>query len=168
MNAYILCGGKSRRMGRTKATIPFQKKPMAVHIALQAHAAGFKPFFVVKPSQQFDFSFPILFDQTEKTHPLSGILLAMKHCSEEVFLVLPCDTPFLTPDSLSQFLDIQSPAIAYDGRRHPLIGLYTTKDQARAEMALQENYSMKTFSRDFPTVFFPSEELHNCNHPEDL
>ena len=105
MNAYILCGGASRRMGRPKVMLPFQGKPMGIHIANVAEEAGFSPFFIAKGFQNFELPFPILVDQVEKRHPISGILRAMEHCSEEYFLLLPCDTPFLTSAALSQFLE---------------------------------------------------------------
>lgn len=168
MNAYILCGGESKRMGKPKATLLFEGLPMAVHIAQIAKAAGFSPFLVVKESQNFQFPYPTLIDQEEKTHPISGILRAMEHCSDSLFLILPCDTPFLTKTSVAQFLDAQIPMIASDGDIHPLMGIYSTQDKDRAKKALQQNLSMKKFSRDFPTVSFPSEELHNCNRPNDL
>lgn len=168
MNAYILCGGASRRMGRPKVMLPFQGKPMGIHIANVAEEAGFSPFFIAKGFQNFELPFPILVDQVEKRHPISGILRAMEHCSEEYFLLLPCDTPFLTSAALSQFLENPVRSIAYDQQVHPLIGVYSTLDLERAQDALKENTSMRVFSKDFSTVSFPSEELHNCNHPEDL
>jgi molybdopterin-guanine dinucleotide biosynthesis protein A len=168
MNAYILCGGASRRMGRPKVMLPFQGKPMGVHIANLAEDAGFSPFFIAKGSQNFELPFPILVDQITKRHPISGILRAMEHCSEEYFLLLPCDTPFLSSASLSQFLKNPVRSIAYNQRPHPLIGLYSTMDLEQAQDALEDNISMKIFSENFSTVSLPLEELHNCNHPEDL
>lgn len=168
MNAYILCGGESRRMGRPKATLLFQDIPMALHIARLAEKAGFSPFFVAKESQNFKFSYPILLDQEEKKHPISGILRAMEHCPDRLFLVLPCDTPFLTKTSLAQFLKAETPMVAFDGNLHPLVGIYTTEDKCRAKETLEQNLSLKHFSKKFLTVFFSPEELHNCNYPEDL
>lgn len=168
MNAYILCGGESRRMGEPKALLSFRGMPMAEHIAEIAREAGFSPFFIVKSSQHFQLRFPVLVDQEEKTHPLSGILRAMEHCSESLFLILPCDTPYLTSASLSHFKKCRTPAIAIHTHRHPLIGLYATTDKERAQKMLSADRSMKFYSKDFHGVFFPQEELHNCNRPEDL
>ncbi|OYT72991.1 MAG: hypothetical protein CFK52_02990 [Chloracidobacterium sp. CP2_5A] len=115
---YILAGGRSRRMGRPKATLPFPDRPL---VALLAER--FAPHF---PTQRIVCSTAILtpdiekalsdyclieralFDDQPDGGPLAGLERAARHAAElgaPRWLAIPCDMPFLTPAFLERLAD---------------------------------------------------------------
>lgn len=93
--AAILAGGKSSRMGREKALIPFDNQSLVARIA-----QTLKPIFprvcVVTGKIEVARSagLPAIPDQFENRGPLGGLHAALVHFEAPTFVVA-CDMPFL-------------------------------------------------------------------------
>ena len=155
-------------MGRIKANIPFGTSTMANHIAEKAKTAGFQPFLIKKIHQNIPSTFPILIEEEDRHHALLGIKTAMQHSPSELFLVLPCDAPYLSLESLSLFRQASAPVVAFHNGIHPLIGVYSTKDLHRAQYFIEQSHSMKHFCQSFDQMDCSSTDVRNINYPEDL
>jgi len=131
----ILAGGKSSRMGKDKSVIDYHGKPQMdvasdllspfckkVFLSTRRAQAGHEPY--KKFSHVHDDP------QFEGEGPLAGILSAMKKYPTAAWLVLACDLPFVTEDTLRHLLKHRDPsriATAYksshDGLPEPLCAI---------------------------------------------
>ncbi len=138
----VLCGGKSRRMGLSKALLPFGKETMLQRV-VRIMSEVTKPIAVVKADNQ---SLPVLPDDILITQdrspgqgPLEGIrmgLAAVEQFPEkdapvtQAAYVTSCDVPLLQPAWVSAVADrlgdADAAVVVEDGFRHPLAAVYRT------------------------------------------
>src|SRR5205814_2477042 len=59
---FVLVGGKSSRMGRDKALLPFQGSTLLEHIALHVAAAAGSVTLIGEPDKYRRLGFPVLTD----------------------------------------------------------------------------------------------------------
>jgi len=129
----ILAGGFSRRMGHDKALLEFNGKPQVEYIydLLQRHCL--KVFLSKRTDQKAYKNIPFINDANEFSNhgPLSGILSAMKEYPEASWLVLACDLPFVTDETIQTILTLRNPqkqATAYistqDNLPEPLCAIW--------------------------------------------
>jgi len=102
----VLVGGKSTRMGKDKAIMVYHDKPQyQVSYELLASVCS-KVFISVRndqfASKQFG-SLPQIIDdkEFEGKGPMSGILSAMKKYPNVSWIVLACDLPFVSKNTLN-------------------------------------------------------------------
>jgi len=101
MSAAILAGGKSRRMGRNKALLPWGGKPLIAHVYETVHPLVEDLFLVTDDPGLFDFlPCPKIPDRVPGKGPISGVDAALRHSNNPYVFVIGCDTPFLSPSLL--------------------------------------------------------------------
>lgn len=100
IGAYILVGGKSLRMGRAKALLPFAGMHLVTHVAKLAETVAGKPSLIGEPEKYSELGFRVIADERANLGPLGGILTALRETGREWNLVLGCDLPFLTREWL--------------------------------------------------------------------
>src|SRR4029079_268371 len=126
--AIILCGGKSSRMGRDKATLPFGPALMLQRVVrLMGDVVEPENIVVVAaPNQALpDLPHAILIarDALEFRGPLQGLatgLPAMQNRRDAVY-VTGCDVPRLLPafvDRMFSLLNDHEIAVPFDGEHH--------------------------------------------------
>jgi molybdopterin-guanine dinucleotide biosynthesis protein A len=107
----ILAGGYSRRMGQDKAYLKFHGKPQIEHVfdLLQKYCA--KVFLSKRKDQEANKHFNCINDSPEFSNhgPLGGILSAMKEHPDADWLVVACDLPFITDETIQTLLDSHNP-----------------------------------------------------------
>ena len=180
IGVYILCGGLSSRMGQCKTTVEFDGKRMLQHLLDTLTPLSLPTHLICKPSQAESlrvYQQSILLDHTSLQHPLEGLRTALTHALEMglgSLLILPCDTPFLSIESLSKMLN-HCPSVAFDGQHlHPLVlHLPVQLDMGefwlnRAQEYLLEQGSMKEFARCAEKVRISPTELLNINRLSDI
>ena len=104
-SAVILAGGKSSRMGRPKALLPFDGKPLIVHVVEDLKYLFAETVVVAAPDQELP-SLPVTLVRDEVAYqgPVSGIYHGLKASSNEVCFVTSCDAPFLNLTVISHLL----------------------------------------------------------------
>ena len=114
-------------MGRSKVDINVHGRPMITHILDTASTLSSPVFLVGKPAQKTtlsEYGHTFISDHATTFHPLNGVVAGLEHAKEsfEHVLFLPCDTPFISTESLQRLLD-HSPSVAMDpsGGIHPLL-----------------------------------------------
>lgn len=130
----ILAGGASTRMRRDKAAISYHGQSQlawAYDLVSQVCAAT---FVSVRPDQRDEptrAGFPQIVDRQPGTGPIAGISSALSHHPKVAWLVIACDLPFLTQDTLQYLIanrDPQRIATAYrsahDSLPEPLCALW--------------------------------------------
>jgi len=183
IGGVILCGGRSSRMGRAKAWLPFGDElllPRTVRII--AGVVG--PVVVVAAPGQDVPPLPegveIVRDALVGKGPLAGLaagLAALDGRAEAVYLS-SCDAPFLTPEFVRRVVGLLGGSVIavpeIDGYPHPLAGVYRTSVRPVVERRLAEDrLRMRDLFDEVPTRFLGADtfaeldSLRNVNTPAD-
>src|SRR5512143_2769084 len=103
--AVILVGGKSSRMGRPKALLPFAGEPLIAHVVRRLNNIFAEAVIVAAPEQQLpELPAVLVRDQVAYQGPVSGIYHGLKASTKEVCFVTSCDAPFLNPVLVAHLL----------------------------------------------------------------
>ena len=130
VEAFILAGGKSSRMGRDKALLELQGEPLLQRTANLVKPLASKVSLVTSaaPSATHDdtnrrstFGLPNVIDNWPDAGPLGGIVTALTAAQSRWCLILACDMPFLTKEWIAFLLgkieQIESEAVASRNNR---------------------------------------------------
>ncbi len=143
--ALILAGGRSRRMGRDKATLVWRGRTLLERAQDLARAAGADPVLV---SGRDDG----LADPLPDLGPAGGVLALAEHWNRHLrtlpvrWLLLPVDMPALTTDDLAPLLEAPSPGAHFTHRPLPAV-LHLDPERARV---VQETVTAATTAQDDP------------------
>ena len=133
--AIILCGGKSSRMGRDKATLPFGPELMLQRVVrLIGESVDLENMVVVAAPNQSLPELPadvsIARDAREFRGPLEGLATGLRALAERADAVYAtaCDVPLLVPAFVDRMFDLLGDfdiAVPFDGQHHhPLAAVY--------------------------------------------
>ena len=135
MNAggIVLCGGKSSRMGTSKALLPFGPETMLQRV-VRVLGSVVQPIVVVAAVDQELPALPanvaIARDEREGRGPLQGLAAGLKALPDDVeaAYITSCDVPLLVPAFVTQLLALADgydvALMAIDGFAHPLSAVY--------------------------------------------
>jgi molybdenum cofactor guanylyltransferase len=175
---YVLAGGRSLRMGRDKALLPWRGAPLVLHVAaVLAQAAG--PVKLVgDPDRHASLGLPVIPDLHPGCGPLGGIEAALDDSSSDWNLIVACDMPELTVahlESLFQAAEASDASLVMaagpDGRPEPLCAAW--RRHLRREVAAAVATGVRRVTDVLPLVphiLVPaSAAIHfrNLNTPED-
>ena len=128
---YVLAGGRSSRMGREKALLPFRGGVLARSVAANVARAAGSATLVGRPEVVGRLGFPAIADLYPGEGPLGGILTALHHSMADWNLVTACDMPALTTPLLAALLEaaegLDADALVPagpSGRLEPLCAVY--------------------------------------------
>jgi len=168
----VLVGGRSRRMGRDKASLPFHGGTLAGAVARAVETAAGSAILVGNPGLG---GIP---DRYPGEGPLGGILTALHHTAAEWNLIVACDMPEITPAFLRRLLD-QAEAAAGDvllpygpgGRPEPLCAVYRRQVLETLERRFAEGIRKVTAAlQGLAVIRLDVAEVmsfQNVNTPED-
>src|SRR5687767_13147461 len=98
VDAFILVGGSSKRMGRDKATLDFAGKTLVERTAATVRRVF--PFsritLVATDAGQADETLPVILDVHKARGPIGAIHAALESAQTEWALILACDLPFVS------------------------------------------------------------------------
>jgi len=154
VNAFILAGGQSTRMGRDKALIEFHGRPLIEHALAKLRALGFAPAIAGNRPDLVRYA-PIVPDNYSGSGPLGGIEAALAASDQDLSLFLPVDLPMLPIEFLRwMYLRAeQTAALAtipcLQGRPQPLCAVYhrAMLTHARAAFAVGDAKVMRAVER---------------------
>ena len=130
-SAIILAGGKSSRMGRAKALLPFDDEPLIIHIARRLERLFAEIIVVAAPDQELP-PLPVILARDEIAYqgPVSGIYHGLNTATKEACFVTSCDAPFLNlalvSHLLSQIPECDVVVPFWQERYQPLHAVYRT------------------------------------------
>jgi molybdopterin-guanine dinucleotide biosynthesis protein A len=150
VNAFILAGGKSMRMGRDKATLPFGGQLLIARAIESLRALHLNPRICGSRSDLANFA-PITPDHFPGCGPLAGIEAALSSTDAELNLFLPVDLPDLPLPFVEWMMARAENAGAvatipsYGGRPQPLCAIYHRAMADTLREALESrNYKVMT------------------------
>ncbi len=149
MTGIILCGGRSTRMGRQKAFLPYKGKSLIEH-NLDMLSEIFSELVLVSndPAEFEHLSANVLRDILPDRGPIVGILSGLLVSHYEQSFVMACDMPFLTEELIRTICrnakENQSKMMlyAYEGQIEALLGVYSSKCIKEFEEALFKDVSL--------------------------
>ncbi len=107
----ILAGGRSRRMGRDKAFVPFNGRPLIQTIIKTLSGLGDELIIISNtPSDYVQFGLPLFSDRYMDHGSLGGLHTAVYHASHPHALVAACDMPYLNRDLLHHLISLRHEA----------------------------------------------------------
>jgi molybdenum cofactor guanylyltransferase len=183
LNGLILAGGKSSRMGKDKSMIDYHGKPQ-IDVAFELLSPFCKKVFLSARKTQAKSEaykkFPQVIDDPdfEDKGPLAGILSAMKKSPTSSWLVLACDLPFVSGETIDHLLKKRDPmriATAYksshDGLPEPLCAIWEAGHYASILQLFKEGLHCprKILIRLHANILEPLDPkaLDNINDPQE-
>lgn len=129
--AYMLAGGRSRRMGRDKARVRLDEETTLIEAVAESIDEAVGPWCAVadRRGKYGDLGFRTIADEIADRGPVGGLARAARDVDEDYFFVTSCDRVGLRPEwvrRLEDRLDDRPAAVSFvdDGRREPLFGFY--------------------------------------------
>ncbi len=129
----VLCGGRSMRMGSSKALLRFGPETMLQRV-VRLLATVVSPIVVVAAPQQSLPELPatvtVTRDEREGRGPLEGLRAGLKALPStvEIAYVTSCDVPLLVPGFVRHMIDLLTDhdiaVMDIDGFPHPLSAVY--------------------------------------------
>jgi molybdenum cofactor guanylyltransferase len=182
----ILCGGKSTRMGTSKALLPFGPETMLQRV-VRLLGGVVSPIVAVAAVDQVLPDLPadviLTRDEHEGRGPLEGLRAGLKALPAHVegAYVTSCDVPLLVPGFVRQMLDLARDhdvaVMEIDGFAHPLSAVYRRSTLPFVEDLLAQNRLRPAFLFDAvrtrrvaPAEMTADRELltlRNLNTPQD-
>lgn len=106
IDAAILAGGRSSRMGTDKAVLEVDGQTMIARVLEAARAVSERLFVVSNDAEKHAFlGVPIFSDEIKNVGPIGGIYTALQHCHTSHCLVVACDLPFLNAPALQRLIE---------------------------------------------------------------
>lgn len=176
-SVIILCGGRSRRMGKDKGSLVLNNKPMLIHVLDTVKEIVDEIVLVLRDQEQInqyktilrdiEVSIKIVTDETKDQGPLVGILTGISHISSEYAQILPCDSPFISKSFVLKMFEIAEAKefdavvpIWDDGHIEPLHSIYK-KDivDVGKNLIKKERYNVKSLIDNLNVKYVDVEEL---------
>jgi molybdopterin-guanine dinucleotide biosynthesis protein A len=182
VTALVLCGGKSRRMGRPKAFLPFEGTTMVNHVLNQVRDLFAEVFIVAnEPDNYEDLGVDVVKDILPYRGPLGGILSGLLVAKHEYTFVIACDMPFVDKRLIREMTSARHGndvvVLTHEMGVEPLLALYSKncikpleESLFAGNLSLQEflsglkaqsfEYDSNSQGEDLPAFF-------NINTPQD-
>jgi molybdopterin-guanine dinucleotide biosynthesis protein A len=187
VGGIVLCGGKSSRMGRPKAWLPFGPEVLLQRVVRVLSAVVSPVVVVAAPDQELPELPADVFvarDDREYLGPLNGLAggLARLAGHAEAAYLSSCDVPFLRPAFVRRTIErlgVAQVAMPEVGDfKHPLAAVYRVSALPVIRELLAANRLRPAFlteavptrllrEGDFADVDPTFESLRNVNSPED-
>jgi molybdopterin-guanine dinucleotide biosynthesis protein A len=157
VGGVVLCGGKSTRMGTSKALLPFGPETMLQRV-VRLLSEVVSPIVVVaaidQDLPQLPSSVIVTRDENEGLGPLEGLRAGLKALPNTVdaAYVTSCDVPLLETGFVRQMIDLASDydiaVMEIDGFTHPLSAVYRRATLPSVEDLLANNRLRPVFLFD--------------------
>jgi molybdenum cofactor guanylyltransferase len=172
-SAVILTGGKSSRMGRPKALLPFNGEPLIVHIVRALHQLFPDIVVVAAPEQELpQLPATLVRDEVPFQGPVGGIYYGLKAAFGEYCFVTSCDVAFLNfsliSNLLSQISDHDVVVPYWENRFQPLHAVYRKSVLALLKEQLERGELRPIFLYDKVRTYKVGEEEIRRFDPEGL
>ncbi len=187
LSIVIQAGGQSRRMGKDKALIPFQGKPLISRVIQRVLPIADEIVVTTNRPQDFGFlNYPLIPDLLPGRGALGGVYTALSAATQPLVALVACDMPFVN----YRLLDAQRIAMLtldadlviprLDGGLEPFHAIYD-RDACLPHIlqAIQEDrWRVDSWFSQVKIHFFEEKEIQkydprgmsfwNVNTPEEL
>lgn len=180
VNGLVLAGGKSMRMGEDKSNLKWHGKEQKYYLADQLAHYCDQVFISCRAEQvtEIENTYKPLADVFIGLGPYGAILSAFQQDPDKAWLVVACDLPMLTAQTLQLLIDKRNiSALAttfessFDGMPEPLITIWEPKSYPVLLSFLSQGYSCPRkvlLNNEIELLKAPNDnELMNVNTAEE-
>ena len=171
LQAFILAGGQSRRMGTDKAQLLIQNETFVERVAANLSEVT-ESITLVNPRHE-QTRFRAVVDQYPNWGALGGLHAALAACETEWAIVVACDLPFVTGELFNYLASLRANydavvPIQPDERPQPLAALYRIEPcrQRAAELIESGRRRPLDLLELVNTHWVPFNELRNLDQAE--
>ncbi len=175
---YVLVGGRSSRMGRDKALLPYRGGLLGASVARAVKEAAGSVTLVGNLDLTSVLGMPAIPDLYPGEGPLAGILAALAHTTAAWNLVVACDMPELSAELLRTLIEEAERCepdalvpVAPSGRPEPLCAVYHRRCRPVIEGAFARGVRKVTEAlADLRVLWREAPEakpFQNVNTPEE-
>jgi molybdenum cofactor guanylyltransferase len=174
---FVLVGGRSSRMGRDKALLPYKSKTLLEHIAEQVLRAAGNVTLIGDPALYAKFGYPVYADRISDCGPLGGIHTALSQAQGDWNLIVACDLPLVCLSQLQRILSATNDTgecvvpVLKNGMAQPLCAVYHRRCLPIMEQALMRHrLRMTDMIESLATIRVADlnpDLFHNVNSPAD-
>lgn len=105
LSAVIIAGGKSSRMGKDKALLPFGAYRTLSELQHHKLSRLFQNVYISAKENKFDFPCMVIEDISKETSPLIGIISVFEALDAEEVFILSVDAPFVSKNTIEKILE---------------------------------------------------------------
>ena len=174
--AIIFAGGKSSRMGKDKALLPFGNYPTLSEFQYTRLNTLFSKVYLSAKENKFDFECSVIIDTHKEDSPLVGILSIFETLKVEEVFILSVDAPFVNQTVIEAIYNeeyeeydvivAQSPS-----GTQPLCGVYKKSILPLAYQQLEKNnhklHDLLSLAKTLYVTFEEDKRFSNLNRPEE-
>ncbi len=188
ITGIVLCGGRSTRMGRDKASLPFGDETLLerairvvrevadeVIVVTRKVEGGGNPFWGVPVC--------LVHDPVANLGPLAGIAAGLSASTTDLNIVIACDMPLIRPAVLQRLVDLRGDAdiclAVVDGQASPLCAVYRAgvagvaqellaSGERRVMALLDRVHTQRVDAAAFRDIDPDLESFLSCNTPEEF
>ncbi len=173
--AVIFAGGKSSRMGKDKALLPFADCNTLSEFQYNKLTALFDTVYISSKEEKFDFDAKVITDRYEESSPLVGIISIFETLEEDEVFILSVDAPFVNKEVIEKLLNHEEKFDAIIAKStsgtQPLCGVYRRSILPLAQKHLKEgDHRLNNLLKEADTQFVSFEDntpFTNLNHPHE-
>ncbi len=173
--AVIFSGGKSSRMGKDKALLPFASYPTLSEFQYNKLSSLFDKVYISAKANKFDFDTPVIMDRYEESSPLVGMVSVFETLAAEELFILSVDAPFVNEEVIEELLSHEKGFDAVIAKTisgiQPLCGVYRRSILPLAQKQLKEgNHRLNDLLQEADTQFVSFEDdtpFINLNYPHE-
>ena len=173
--AILFAGGKSSRMGKDKALLPFGNYNTLSEYQYHRLKLLFSEVHISAKENKFDFNIKVIYDTYKENSPLIGIISVFETLKVEKVFILSVDAPFVNASVINTLieksLDYDAVIAQSPSGEQPLCGIYshTILPVAKAHLKKGDhrisNLLKAVKSR---SILFKEDVLFtNLNYPQD-
>lgn len=129
--AIIFAGGKSSRMGKDKALLPFKGYSTLSEFQYHKLEQWFDKVYLSSKTDKFPFKGKVIKDLYDESSPLVGLISVFETLESEAFFVLSVDAPLLNKKIIEKLYDAYKDNSSLDAviaqspsGLQPLCGIY--------------------------------------------
>lgn len=177
--AYILAGGKSKRMGTDKGLLLLNEKPFISHICEALEPIVGENIVIVSSNSDYDFlGHSRIEDIISDKGPVGGIYSALKHSKTKFNIILSVDVPLVSTELLRWIIENHDESclitqIQAGYKPSPLIAIYHRSVKSFFEEHLANNQlklSRLIEEINHKTIVVPkkwNDQVQNVNTQEE-
>jgi molybdopterin-guanine dinucleotide biosynthesis protein A len=142
--AVVFAGGKSSRMGKDKALLPFSNHNSLAEYQYRRLSKIFDRVYISAKSDKFDFDVNIIEDCYADSSPLVALISIFETLDVDEVFILSVDAPFVTEDIIDKlYTEAKESSVAIIAESNhglePLCGIYRRIILKKAKEALALN-----------------------------
>lgn len=176
INAVILCGGRSSRMGQNKSLLPFTENKTILDFQYEKLSEVFNKVYV--SSKHEHKVYETILDNSTLHSPMIALASIFDYIKEDEIFVITVDTPLITQESILKIVDFYKEnsfnvVVPKDSSNnvHNLCGVFSKNIKPTIDKCLKDdihkiNFLIKNTHHCFLSID-SSKEFLNINTKED-